>query len=392
MLGKILPSGSLAVLWLMSSLSHGQALPAPPAPQGFLVLRNGEVIEGQIELIGDRYRAAMTTGEVRIRAREVEFVCRSLDEAYQVKKAVIANPRLDDHLGLADWCERHGLIDYARSELAMAAQLDNKHPGVLRLASRLSQLASPQQQAAPEKSQSNPARAPVSSRELDRIIQAMPKGTVESFTTNIQPLLQNSCGTVGCHDPNTRREFTMLRAGSGRTISPRLTQRNIHAVLHLIDRENVPRSRLLTLPLQPHAKSIVPILEEDSPAYRQLLAWVQTVTGTVPEEKPLARAAPSQWPVTAEEFGTAQPSPGIPATSWPETSDAKQLAKEASARRRARSVVNAASRSTYVARDPFDPEIFNRRFHTASSVPDDEPHVEPGTEGVDSHTTASEER
>ena len=164
MLGKIVPSGSLALLWLMSSLSYGQTLVAPPAPPGFLVLRNGEVIEGQIELIGDRYRAAMATGEIRVRASEVEFVCRTLDEAYQVKRAAIASPQLHDHLALADWCQRHGLIQYARDELAMAAQFDSKHPGMLRLANRLDRSMSPQQQDLPEKSQSSPARAPVSSR------------------------------------------------------------------------------------------------------------------------------------------------------------------------------------------------------------------------------------
>ena len=68
---------------------------------------------------------------------DVEFYCRTLEEGYQRKRAAIPAGSVQDHLELAQWCQRHSLYRLAADELAAAAAIDPKNPmlGVLRRAS-----------------------------------------------------------------------------------------------------------------------------------------------------------------------------------------------------------------------------------------------------------------
>src|SRR5262245_49362811 len=107
------------------------------ALQEFLVLRNGEVLSGSISRDGDRYVVAGDGSQVRFASREVDFTCRTLDDAYAIQQRRIVKGRIDDHLNLADWCLRQGLTGYAAREVSAAMALDARHPRVALLDSRL---------------------------------------------------------------------------------------------------------------------------------------------------------------------------------------------------------------------------------------------------------------
>ena len=85
-------SGKLAPLFclLAFALLHTQYAAADQPPAGeveqFVVLRNGEVLSGQIRRQADRYIVVANGTEMRVPARDVDFVCKSLDEAYQVQR------------------------------------------------------------------------------------------------------------------------------------------------------------------------------------------------------------------------------------------------------------------------------------------------------------------
>ncbi len=53
-----------------------------------LLLRNGELIEGEITLAGDRYDVTVPSGQMHIRRSEVQFVGRSMLECYEQRKSV----------------------------------------------------------------------------------------------------------------------------------------------------------------------------------------------------------------------------------------------------------------------------------------------------------------
>src|SRR5688572_987920 len=76
------PHYALALLALLAwpLAAGGQTSLTPHA--GLLVLRNGQVLEGEITQAGDYYIVTLGgTSEIRIKASEVEAVCGSLDEA-----------------------------------------------------------------------------------------------------------------------------------------------------------------------------------------------------------------------------------------------------------------------------------------------------------------------
>ena len=56
------------VIFLLSSSAGAQVTPSPA--EGVLVLQNGNVLSGVIELVGDRYRVVLGQGEIGIAARQ----------------------------------------------------------------------------------------------------------------------------------------------------------------------------------------------------------------------------------------------------------------------------------------------------------------------------------
>ena len=105
--------------------------------QGVLLLRNGQMIEGQISRNNDHYQVNLPYGEIRVRVADVEFCCRTLQEGYERKRAAIQVGNVQDHLELAQWCERHGLLDLAANELSAAAAIEPNHPMVAGVAAAI---------------------------------------------------------------------------------------------------------------------------------------------------------------------------------------------------------------------------------------------------------------
>ena len=248
---------------------------APMPKEGILVLRGGQVIRGKISRSGDRYHVALTHGEILIRAVEVESCCRTLDEAYRLKRSFMHLGDVYGHIALAEWCLQNNLLDAAAAEVADAAAADPKNPMVAHLRRRLKAELNPPplRKAPPASMQAMPSRS-----ELDQLSKAMPSGTLEMFTDTIQPLLLNSCSTHDCHGPRAQSRFRLLRAHAGRAPSRRLTQRNLHAVMQWVDRKNPAASPLLTKPIQPHGPKNIEIFNDTNvDRYRRLVNWVGSV-------------------------------------------------------------------------------------------------------------------
>ena len=226
--------------------------PFGPRP-GVLLLRNGELIEGDITLAGDRYDVTVPSGQMHIRRSEVQFVGRSMLECYERRKASISIDKVQDHLELADWCLRHRLYEQAALALADAVATDSSHPRIGLLERRLK--LELEQQASPESHAKEAESELPSSRDLDRMVQGLPAGTVEAFTATIQPMLLNHCSTAGCHGPQGTAALRLLRIPTGKAPSRRATQRNLYAVLSAVDQDHPAQSPLATAPMRPHGQA-----------------------------------------------------------------------------------------------------------------------------------------
>ena len=154
------------------------------------------------------------------------------------------------------------------------------------------------------------------------MVRNLPHKAVETFTQSVQPVLMNNCLGSGCHGPLSDVPMRLFRVSSGKSPTRRMTQRNLHSVLQFVDRENPTASRLIKACDGPHGSARHSVFgERQGDQYRRLLIWTLLLA-----ERPAARS-----PATVS---TPPQSPG-------------KTASQASIDQPA---------------DPFDPEVFNRRY------------------------------
>lgn len=351
-------------------LAAGPALSAEPvsiAPEeGYLLLKNGNVLHGTIVHSGDRYYVSIRGGQLIVKAAEVEFQCSDLHEAYERQKKDPQQEQIGDHLKLAHWCLQNRLFDEAANELSAAKTIDAEHPRLAVLERQL-QFAQrePNSTVAPASAESVP-----SADELTRLIRGMPEGTVHDFATSIQPMLINGCSTSNCHTERSTSEFKLLRTFANRPPSRRLTQRNLYSTLMLIDLDDVSTSPLLTTLLKPHGGMKAPIYTDPNlPAYQRLVEWCEQVVNRDEPDQPhhvLERSAPLLQRLSRP--GTARNSLKFAGKSSHQAprdrtgSNGPAIDHLAPKGDKPSSDSRTANRTRYTPRDEFDPEIFNRRY------------------------------
>ena len=267
--------------------------PASPDRQ-ILVLRNGETLAGRITQEGGLFVVALSDGQIRVKAADVELVCGSLEEGYRGKRSAIQVGNVYHHLELAQWCLRHGLLGPAAVELADATTADPNHRMLGALRHRLKMALEP-----PVRASAGTAGKPMSipsNDELDRMVRSLPRGLVQTFTQSVQPVLMNSCATSKCHGPYATSDLHLFRATAGKSVSRRITQRNLHAVLSFVDRQNPADSRLLTVPSRPHGTVEHAIFSRHQVAqYQRLVDWTNQLAGQSSPEFPPTRGLVATW-------------------------------------------------------------------------------------------------
>jgi hypothetical protein len=323
-----------------------------------LVLRNGQIVEGQITRAGDYYVVLLgKTGEIRLPQADVDFQCSSREEAYAVLSARLPATAAAGHLDLADWCLQQGMLSHAASELVTVMRIEPDHPRLKQLETYL-EIAAKAPAVKPAAPLTGAAR--VTSEQLEKTAREMPSGSVEKFTAIVQPLLLNRCGANQCHGPNGKSDFTLLRPAAGQFASQRFTQRNLYSVLQQIDQSNPEASPLLMVPQRRHGTALSAVFDKHSQKQlEEITAWVK-----------MAISAPAvQGPSTIPAAQTAMLSqPGdTPAAANPPLPFPPATAETAGPVRTLRPEfdppVKPRAGAAPVIRDPFDPELFNRKYH-----------------------------
>jgi hypothetical protein len=369
---------------LCAVAANGDDLSIKPRA-GVLLLNNGELIAGTIIAAGDRYDVQLETGEIRVKRSDVAMVCRDAQDCYQKKRAGIEPDVAQDHVDLAEWCVKNGLLDEGEKELAAARAADAAHPKIRLVEARLALAREPLKTEPVESSVKRVAPA-----SLDGMARNLPPGTMEHFTNTIQPMLLNHCAKSGCHAGRGQGGLQLER------IHPKLagrfsTQRNLRRVLAQLDLENPQQSKLLQAPIRAHGPAAMPIFtDREQSQYRQLVEWVYALAGTrqqPPEPTlaertaPLLQAVPGASGPQADEneAPSALPDADFGAAELPEPAARKGSkiptfsADQAHTREELRDkglLEHATKRVQYgpntpppfAPKDPFDPEIFNRRF------------------------------
>jgi hypothetical protein len=378
---KAMSLGAIAVC-----LFAGGADELSLAPRaGVLLLNNGELIEGTITASGDRYDVSGSDSEIRIKRSDVAFAGRDAHECYLHKRAGIEQGRVQDHLELTEWCLKNGLVEPAEKELAAARASDSRHPKIRLLEPRL-ELA----KQAPREPPPPLAHEKAATSQLDVVVRNLPGGSMENFTNGIQPMLLNYCAKSGCHGPRSSGLMKLERIPPNRLAGRHATQSNLQAVLAMINRETPQDSKLLSAPIRPHGNLKLPVFtDREQSQYKQLVQWVYQVSNVKPvmsraplEERTdlLLQNVPRPGQPSNEPSDAKKPKdrkseldPGDWSESFPDQvekgADGHSTPRHSARGSRERRPIDrmsapsaATTESEYVPKDPFDPEIFNRRF------------------------------
>lgn len=362
----------VAVTFLTAISAVWSAPPLALGPvEGVLLLRNGEVLAGRITQAGDHYYLSRPRGDLRLRAAEVERVATDLNDIYRAKQGQVEPGDAQAHLDLAEWCVQQKLLDEAARELGEVGRLEPDHPrrGLVERRLALAQRGDPPA-AAPKKPEPGPTND-----DLDRLVRGMPGRSVEVFTSTVQPLLVNNCTSSGCHNAHSPGKLRLWRLPLAGPPSRRVTQRNLHSVWQTIDFENSLESPLLTQPLAPHgtAKDAI-FANRDADQYRQLAGWVQSLapSGKTAQPSSVAQRADPLSQTMPRRGGKSRPAPRKPtppgrteekpSKPGPISSELEPEPVEPEKSETNDSPSRQAREADYEPVDPFDPEIFNRRY------------------------------
>ena len=351
---------SATIVILCSLLAAGTPESDLAPREGVLILKNGGVLSGRVTRAGDYYLVTVgSRSEVRVAVREVDLHCVSLDEAYRRKRARVPSEDLSGRLDLADWCLRHGLTAAAADELLAVMARQPGHlrlPGLVR---RLNTAVEPPRERAATKPRPD---QPVSREQLERFSRELPVASVEQFTTQIQPLLFNRCGGSGCHGGHTGTDFRLIRPSGAATLTRRFTQRNLYSVLQQVDRQAPDSSPLLQKASTPHGGRDTPMFgPREREQFELLAAWVHRAVGSA-EDQP---TEPDAYAAKRGAISDVQPAHAtLPAEDAAGYVQPAQYLEPDDARR----LPTPSGEPKFVPRDPFDPEIFNRRYRTTQSA------------------------
>lgn len=358
---------ALLILLCVSAANAGE-----PAQQ-LVALRNGNILRGTVERVGDHWRVVSAGSELYLRPGEVDFQCDSIEAAYAQYHSRLTTPSATDHMQLAAWCVRHELWTAATTELASARMLEPNHPRLAVLeqtAEHLQRMAqSPSRESSPpvETASNSPRQAAPNYG----LVTDLPEGALEDFTRRVQPILVNNCTTSGCHRVDGPQRFQLNRDLLHGMANRRSTMRNLVATLNLVNNDIPLDSELLARAKAAHAgMDASPLPAHQRELYQRLEDWVLLVSGKQPFE--------SEPAGVVVQLGADDQSGGVvpaSATDVPESdknvtpANFDEAAANALIPKRPRVGVKLKSWSP---RDEFDPEIFNRRREAAAEPTTDQ--------------------
>lgn len=364
---------AISLVLLLPSLLAAQELANLSPQAGLLVLRNGQLMQGEITRAGDHYIVTFGVGgEVKISVKDVETQCADLESAYDYKLRRLSGEGAAPHLDLAEWCLRHKLYRRCAEQLslALASEPDNKR---IEAIDRRLQIAL-QAPATPKATQVSSTI--VGADQLDRTLRELPKGSLERFSTIVQPILNNRCATANCHGSASTSEFVLLKPPPGMNSPQRFTQRNLYAVLQFVDRNDPANSSLIVKPQSPHGGGTSAAFDARSKAQMQELQnWLEHIAHRKEQPVPATidaqaaqlstplRAAPGTSGMTGASVAAAPTAPAVSPVNH-STSATPNHAHSTTTVAKPAGVAapEQPAAKNWQPRDPFDPEIFNRRF------------------------------
>ena len=265
----------------------------------------------------------------------------------------------ESHLTLADWCLRYKLVEEAHGAQTRPIARCRTTPA-----------STPRAPSAPQPNgdrTSNPRRRKSSKRARSSSKRAaaptpdLPNGAVEMFTRKVQPILVNNCTTSKCHQPNGQQAFQLNRASLRGEANRKTTMQNLAAALALVDRQHPEQSQLLTIPRQTHGGMHAPTFgPRQDQAFRHLADWVALLAPPAPPAETQTNTTTEPATLLPSQTTALGPVPRLNEAAKPQPRGCNRASPDRVAANAASPALWPQSRAGNL-KDPFDPEIFNRR-------------------------------
>jgi hypothetical protein len=283
-------------------ISQDTSAAAPALPERYLLLTNGQLIQGIVSQEGPEYLVAQRVGTMRFPKKRVEGAFGSVREAYQYRLEQLPERDSDERMKLALWCLHLKLTAEAREQLNKVLELNPNHAQAKAMSVSIEQAATravmrqrdPQvrQTRAPEMNGESPGtldsamvrRAQHGLGISDQpVIFDLPTPIAlkraDEFARYVHPLLQSYC--ANCHDGQYQGSFQLVPMKSRADRIPGGLRANLDATLRLIDPKNPSHSELLSSTLRPHGTRGLrprPIFPgSNDPTYKILATWVNNL-------------------------------------------------------------------------------------------------------------------
>lgn len=384
----------IVLLLLASSVS---------AQQQVVVLKNGNVLKGVVQRDGTSVEVRSSlTSRIVLSPSQVNYFCDSMDEAYQLIQAESNPSSVESQVGVFRWCMRHQMLDQAQKQIDVLQLMPIKRaeleylnrqvvsalrqrkkkndrlaqaqqpkrlptqgpvepPGQVRQVGfdkpiEIMPLPSPDGQAVAE-SESDAGHDRVASiHEIEELSRSFPKESIIKYKRTIEPQMVRNCANAGCHD-SRQTKMSLLSIGRGVAIPKRLSQRNLHTMMKYIELDKPLESPLYLYATQAHAELDKAVYTAERGQTRVLREWLLSIST---EDAKMAYRQ-RQYELAQEELAAAQ-APQEPPAAILLPGEVRQTSATLPDRS-IPSVPNLRPRKdVFVPRDPFDPEIFNRKF------------------------------
>lgn len=322
----------------------------------FLVLKNGHEIEGVIVQQSKQTVVQTASGSKLIFPNDkVDFVSPDLPAAYWQKVARLGPVDANAHIELFHWCLDHSLLNQAGNQINLLMEMD---VSAIKLESLLEKLSHERDLAANPPAAVKPkpietdgqvrqatyekATSPIPSvADLQHSAAGLSPDSIQMYKRRIEPLLMRSC--YGCHDSKATKMPLRQLPGST-TVPKRMSQANLHEVLTHIDTQHPFKNPFFSAAVEAHANQEKPIIRRGSKQFENLRQWLVLISNQ-----------PSGFHSAAPPLDFSPPKPK------PEN----RLTKPAASQFDAPPLIpalNANPPKPSSAKDPFDPEVFNRNY------------------------------
>lgn len=269
-------------LGLIATLVFAEDMPrvSTVAQPGVLLLHTGRVIQGNLIRTGDDYTLERENGSMFVPGKVVRLQCRDLHDAYEQQRQQI--PRHDEpshRMTLARWCLTYHLQEEARQELKTVLQLNPARDDARKLLERVDRMLDPEKPVAQTPIERSRAARESGYQAIEiESLGGLSREAAQYFTRKVQPILMNNCSLSGCHSSESPHGFQLVRS-AGNESTRYSSERNLAAVLKLIDEENPEASQLLTVPHGNHGRRGRPVFggHQGAAQMDSLRLWVQVI-------------------------------------------------------------------------------------------------------------------